>query len=224
MRKRAETPPYTRGSRGFTLIELLTSIAIIALLGAVAMPGINSAMQTAKMNAAMQNARQVTLGLRGYANDSGGVFPAGRNDSGDAIDSSNAAFRDLEAYIDDESIYAVAGSAWGSEAKNSSPYCDRGEVHWAYIAGLSTTSTSWYPLVVDGTDGSGTYTTEKGERGGIWKGRKAVVAKVDGSATTVRLQGKGDTRYIPRTDEGDQNALEVAAYMGRRAELLDPER
>ena len=222
--KNLPVPPKVRDQgRAFTLIELLTSIAIIALLGAVAMPGINSAMQTAKMNAAMQNARQVTIGLRGYANDSGGVFPAGNNDAGDPIDTSNAAFRDLESYIDDESVFAVAGSAWGAEAKNTSPYCDRGEVHWAYVAGLSTSSTSWYPLVVDGTDGSGTYTTERGERGGLWKGRKAVVANVDGSAKTVRLRGEGDVRYLPRVDEPDLNALEVGSYMGRRAELLDPE-
>jgi len=223
MKNQYPTNTPSPANRGFTLIELLTAISIISVLGAVAMPAINSALETARMNAAMQGARQIGLGLRGYADDSGGLYPGGENDEGESISTANAAFRDLAEYLDDERVFAVSGSAWGSEAKNGGTYCGSGECHFAYITGQTNTSTSWFPLVVDGTDGSGTYNRTKGERGGLWKGRKAIVTNIDGSARTVKLKGDDESRYIPRVDEPKQNALEVSSYMGRGAELLDPE-
>ncbi len=213
----------TTHARAFTLIELLTVITIIAVLAAVAVPGINTAMEMANASAGMQNARQIGIGLRGYAMDSGGLFPYEENDLGESITSSNAAFRDLIDYIDDERVYAARGSAWGAEADNKDPYCSPGEVHFSYVGGLDTSSKSWWPLVVDGTDGSGTYTREPGQRGGLRKGKKAVVLRVDGSAAAERLKGEDNARYLPRLGEEGQNALEVSGYMGSRARLLDPE-
>lgn len=216
-------PTLNGRRRGFTLIELLTVMSIIAVLGAVAMPVMKTAMEMAKISAAMQNARQVGIGLRAYAMDSGGIFPSGENDLGESITSSNAAFRDLIEYIDDERVYAVAGSAWGTEADNKDPYCSAGEVHFGYVAGLSTSSKSWWPLVVDGTDGSGSYNRDRGQRGGLWGGKKAVVARVDGSATTMKLKGDDNARYIPQLDNEGENALQVSSYMGSAAEYYDPE-
>lgn len=226
MRKPRKERLLTSGkslNTGFTLIELLTSVAIIATLAGVAMPGINAALNAAKISAATQQAGQVAIGLRAFSMDNGGYFPVGENDYGESVDTSNAAFRDLAEYIDDERIYAVKGSAWGAEVDNRNPYCSAGEVHWSYIAGLDSSSTSWWPLVVDGTDGDAHYVRDKGERGGQWKGKKAIVARVDGSAESIRLRGDDDARYMPRLDEESENALEVGAYMRRGAELLDPE-
>ncbi|MEQ1839537.1 MAG: prepilin-type N-terminal cleavage/methylation domain-containing protein, partial [Verrucomicrobiales bacterium] len=66
---------HHRLSRGFTLMELMTVTAIIAILSAVSFPGIKGAMRTAQMNAAVQNAKQVSTGLRNFANDFDGAFP-----------------------------------------------------------------------------------------------------------------------------------------------------
>jgi hypothetical protein len=78
-------------------------------------------------------------------------------------------------------------------------------------------------LIVDGTDGSGKYTRQSGNKGGCWEARKGIVVRVGGSAETTRLMGEEDSRYLPRYGYPEENALDVAAYMGETAKLLDPE-
>ena len=217
-----------RIASGFTLLELLTVVSIIGILASVAGPGLNHALMAAKANAAMQQARQIALGLRGFAADNGGVFPTGENAYGESISSSNAAFRDLLDYVEDESVFAVKGSNWGSEADNkmssASEYIQAGENHFAYISGLDTMSKSTWPLVVDGTDGKGTFTTDRKQKGGLWKGKRGVMVRCDGSGSVKRLgrSKSGNGRFLPRADEPQENALDTA-YMGEGVELLDPE-
>ena len=202
-------------------------IAIIGLLAGVAGPGLNNAMKAAQANAAMQKARQIALGIRGYSLDNGGEFPGGENIYGESITTSNDAFRDLFDYVEDESVFAVKGSNWGAKADNRmstpSQFLEPGENHFAYVAGLNSTSRSVFPLIVDGSDGQGTYTTERGERGGLWGGQRGVMVRCDGSGSVERLvQSKGGTkRFLPRMDEPTENALDLS-YAGDGVELLDP--
>ena len=217
-----------RTQSAFTLLELLTVVSIIGVLAGVALPGLNNAMASARANSAMQQARQIALGMRAFADDHGGVFPEGENSYGEQIGSANAAFRDLFDYVDDEQTFVVKGSNWGAEADEKmdtpSEYLEAGENHFSYIAGLSTSSKSRWPLIVDGTDGSGTYSTDRNTRGGVRGGKRAVVVNCDGSGQVARL-GKskgGDTRFLKRLGEPEENALDVS-YMGSGVELLDPE-
>jgi prepilin-type N-terminal cleavage/methylation domain-containing protein len=216
-------------TRAFTLIELLTVTAIIAILSAATFPGIKGAMRSSQMNAATQNAKQVATGLRTYAADYDGVYPGTIDpDTEEEFTNSNEVFRLLiPEYLDTERIFTVPGSAWAEKADGRfDEVADRltaGENHWAYIAGLTTTSRSDWPLVVDGTNGSGTYTSEAGTKGGTWEGRKTIVVRVGGSAEAVRLMGDETSRYLPRYGYPEENALEVNAYMGDGAALLDPE-
>lgn len=212
----------------FTLIELLVVISIIAILAGIAAPVYQTAMLTAKVNAAMNKARQVGFALRMYSNDSDGALPGGKNDYGEPITTSNDAFRGLiPAYLDTESVFVVTGSKAGATADNrispESSILERGENHWAYISGLSGTSNSGYPLIVDHTDGSGYYSDKENTVGGTWRGTKAVVIRVDNSAATVKLLGTGAKRYIPRFDERTKNALQTD-YMGQDVKLLEPQR
>jgi len=212
----------------FTLIELLVVISIIAILAGIATPVYQTAMLTARINAAMNKARQVGFGLRMYSNDNEGALPSAKNDKGEPISTSNDAFRTLvPAYLDSESVFFVSGSKAGAAADNrvspESRILERGENHWAYVAGLSSTSNSGYPLIVDHTDGSGYYTDKENTLGGTWKGTKAVVIRVDNSASTVKLLGTGAKRYIPRHDERSKNALQTD-YMGDNIKLLEPAR
>jgi prepilin-type N-terminal cleavage/methylation domain-containing protein len=211
----------------FTLIELLVVISIIAILAGVAMPVYTTAMRTARMNAATANGRSIVLALRLYAEDNGGVFPAGKNTCDEPIVSANDAFRSLlPTYCDNEAIFAVPNSKAGPKVDGKieapSQILARGENHWAYVAGLSTTSNSTWPLVIDHTDGSGQYATDETALGGVWRGTHAIVIRTDGSAGKVALLGAGAKRYLPRTEDKSLNALQVADYMGEGTKLLEP--
>ena len=212
----------------FTLIELLTVTAIIAVLSAAIFPGVKASMRNAQMNAAMQNARQVAMSLRNYAGDFEGAFPPAFNpETEEEFSNSNQVFRGLfPDYVDSERVFAVTGSAWGPLADGrmdeESEVLEPGENHWAYIAGLTNTSRSDWPLLVDGTNGSGGYSSVQTEKGGLWEGSKGIVVRVGGSAETVRLKGDDGDRYLPRYGYPEENALELEAYMGDRPKLLDP--
>ena len=101
---------------------------------------------------------------------------------------------------------------------------ERGENHWAYISGLSSSSNSMWPLIVDHTDGSGFYTDKETEFGGTWKGAKTIVVRADISAAAIKLIGTGSKRFMPRFDDRSKNALDLKDYMGDGAKLLEPAR
>jgi prepilin-type N-terminal cleavage/methylation domain-containing protein len=213
-------------SGAFTLIELLVVITIIAILAGVCMPVYQNAIMNGQETAALQNARQIGLAMRTYANDQGGAYVSGSNSYGEPIKTSNDAFRSLiPAYLDNEQVFTVPNSKDGPKADNkidpSTEILKPGENHYAYIEGLSETSNSLWPLIVDGGNAQGQYTTVQGDLGGVWKGTKAIVINTDGSAHLIPLQGTGTTRYIPRFDDPTQDELQLS-YMGSSAQLLEP--
>lgn len=63
-------------TRGFTLIELLVVIAIIAILAAILFPAFASARSSARRAACSSNMKQIYYGLRMYAQEFDGAFPA----------------------------------------------------------------------------------------------------------------------------------------------------
>ena len=210
----------------FTLIELLVVITIIAILAGVCLPVYQAAILSGQEVAALQNARQIGLAMRAYSNDSGGAYVSDTNSYGEPIKTSNDAFRSLiPNYLDNEQVFAVARSKDGPKADNKmDPVAEilkPGENHYAYIEGLSSSSNSLWPLIVDGANAQGKYTNVEGDLGGVWKGTKAVVINTDSSAHLATLLGPATSRYIPRFDDPAQDELEIS-YMGSSAHLLEP--
>jgi prepilin-type N-terminal cleavage/methylation domain-containing protein len=217
----------SRHSAAFTLIELLVVISIIAILAGIATPVFAAVMINGRQAAALASAKQIALALRVYASDHDGAYPATRNTYDEEILTANDAFRSLfPAYLDNEKVFTVGGSKAGATADNRmdepAQMLTRGENHWAYVEGLNTSSNSNWPLLVDHTDGSGTFGKQEGELGGTWKGTKAIVVRTDGSGAIEPLLGGGDKRYLPRFNDKSKNALQLADYMGESVRLLEP--
>jgi prepilin-type N-terminal cleavage/methylation domain-containing protein len=225
--KPERSPVMNKSNRAFTLIELLVVICIIAVLAGLLTPALQTAMQNGKMTNAMNNARQIGLALRMFANDNDGNYPQTTNSYGENINTSNDAFRSLvPTYIDNEKIFALAGSKAGPSADNNiedaAHILAPGENYWAFVSGLNSSANSNWPLVVDSDNGSGYYVKEPNTMGGMWGGTKAIVINTDGSSHITPLKGTGDQRYIPRFDDPTKNALTVTDYMGTGVQLLEP--
>ena len=89
--------------------------------------------------------------------------------------------------------------------------------------GLTDKASPNLPLVVDGTDGTGHYVTDPKKRGGVWKGKSAVVVHLDNSGSLETLAGPNNARFIPRAqDDRTHNLLDAAYLADHKARLLDP--
>ncbi len=64
---------------GFTLLELLVVISIISVLTALLLPAVSRAKTRARRATCMNNLRQISLGVRMYADDSNDAFPPATN-------------------------------------------------------------------------------------------------------------------------------------------------
>jgi prepilin-type N-terminal cleavage/methylation domain-containing protein len=214
-------------SSAFTLIELLVVIAIIAILASIALPVFSSVQERGKQTKDMSNGKQIVLGLKQFAVDHNGVFPnkapgdvaSSDYDAGalplDGSTFSNDAFWWLfPNYLTSEDIFSVGGSAWSPNPPNNildpaanSTRVDTlaaAECGYEYITALNDTSNPQFPLVMDaGTDtgeGDVLYTNVQSDKGGVWKGKKAIIIFVDGSGSvqTVNDQTSQVAAFVKR--------------------------
>lgn len=189
--------PVASREGGFTLIELLVVIAIIAILASIALPVFSSVQERGKQTKDMSNAKQIATACKVYAGDHDGKFPNQNGQVSPPVDlvfgagnTSNQAFASLvPEYISQEKIFYLAGSAWSPTVpdENTTAAANRLEAstnNYAYMFGLTDTANPSYPLVFDAPVAAATtYSINPASKGGVWKGKKAVVIHTDISAS-----------------------------------------
>jgi prepilin-type N-terminal cleavage/methylation domain-containing protein len=180
---------------GFTLIELLVVISIIAVLAGIALPVYTTVQERGAQTKDLSNAKQIALACKLYAADHDGLFPDKDGQAADppvtaltAASTSNQAFACLvPSYLATEKLFYLAKSAWSAtvpDEDTSAPAkrCEAGTNNFAYELGLSETSHPSFPLIADAPKAGGSmaeYSTVQTDKGGIWKGKKAIVIRCD---------------------------------------------
>ena len=215
MERASLTTPGTR-----TAVMRLGLIVLLAVAGSVFLlyladelrPG-SRFRPPSRITAATLQGTRIAKALRLYAEDHEGRFPVGR-------EGATHAFRELIAggYLADETPFYVPGSAWHDEAPQKKPdnnigtkpdfarALERGENHWAYVSGLTADNDPKLPLMADGfVEGEpGRYTDDPSKKGGLWKGRRAIIVFVDGSALASPISAKDGFRVLKRKKDGSQ--------------------
>ena len=197
-------PMIKRNTSAFTLIELLVVISIIALLAGIALPVFSQVQERGAQTKDLSNAKQIGLACKLYASDNDGLFPVAAG-----AGASNDAFAKLiPQYVPTEKIFYLAKSKWtpslpdeqfGTQADGTPAATNlaTGENNFAYVNNLTDTSNANFPLIADGFSASaGTYSNDETAKGGVWKGKKAIVIRADLSGSvekcnnTYKVMGK----------------------------------
>lgn len=220
-----------RSAAAFTLIELLVVISIIAVLAGIALPVYTQVQERGAQTKDLSNAKQIALGLKLYAGDNDGLYPV-------AVESSNDAFAKLvPQYIPTEKIFYLAKSKWtptppdevfgtGSDGAPASTNLDTGENHFAYVNNLTDTSNPNFPLIADGfaAGSPGTYTNDETAKGGVWKGKKAIVVRADLSASVEKCNNAFKVMGKTGAQGGDQDifAPNSTTWLGELQRPVNP--
>lgn len=202
----------TSKTNAFTLIELLVVISIIAILAGIALPVFGEVQTRGAQTKALSNAKQVGLACKLFAQDYNGNFPLYTDPirkTGEPADANAALQTLIPDYLPDKTVFQIPKSAYCRNVGKSATQpteLGSGENEWAYVLGLTDTSNARWPLLADGfASGSDYYVADEAQPGGVWKGKKAVVIRVDisGAVETNYRSGTGaSARYtVKRSDE-----------------------
>jgi prepilin-type N-terminal cleavage/methylation domain-containing protein len=213
----------------FTLIELLVVIAIIAVLASIALPVFSTVQERGSQTKDLSNAKQIALACKLYAADNDGKYPDKDGTSAadpqppiTASDTSNKAFALLVPnYLPAEKLFYLGKSAWSTKVPDEkmTTEADRCEVstnNFAYEMGLTEISNPSFPLIADAPNTGGTsavYSTDPTKKGGVWKGKKAIVVRVDQSGTveTCKVNAAAQTSNVLGPTGGATNTDIFAA-------------
>jgi prepilin-type N-terminal cleavage/methylation domain-containing protein len=208
----------------FTLIELLVVISIIAVLASIALPVFTSVQERGFQTKDLSNAKQIGLACKLYAADHDGLFPDKDGQGADpavtpltASDTSNKAFANLvPLYLPSEKLFYLGKSKWSTlvpDEDTSTPAkrCEASSNNFAYEWGLTEVSNPSFPLIADAPNTGGAdavWVTDQATKGGVWKGRKAIVVRCDqsGNVETCLVNVPAGTSTIVGPTGGAANA------------------
>jgi prepilin-type N-terminal cleavage/methylation domain-containing protein len=211
----------------FTLVELLVVIAIIAVLASIALPVFSFVQERGAQTKDLANAKQIALACKLYAADNDGKYP----DKDGTVDppvpltsssTSNQAFALLiPTYLPTEKLFYLGKSAWSPtlpDEKTALPAdrCEASTNNFAYEMGMTETSHPGFPLIADApfSGGAGAvYKTDQTQKGGIWKGKKAIVIRCDqsGIVETCKVNAAAGTATVEGPTGGATNSDIFAA-------------
>ena len=207
----------------FTLIELLVVIAIIATLASIALPVFTQVQERGSQTKDLSNAKQIGLACKLYATDNDGKYPDKDGQTDDppvtaltATDTSNQAFACLVPnYLPTEKLFYLGKSAWSPKVpdeKTALPAdrCEASSNNFAYELGMTESSNPSFPLIADAPSTGGTsavYKTDQTAKGGVWRGKKAVVVRCDQSGTieTCKVDTTAGTSNVLGPTGGSTN-------------------
>jgi prepilin-type N-terminal cleavage/methylation domain-containing protein len=197
-------------SSAFTLIELLVVIAIIAILASIALPVFSSVQERGRQTKDMSNGKQIALGLKQFAVDHNGSFPnklpgdvtstnydAGALPLATGAKSNDAFWWLFPNYLSAEDIFSTPATGWCPSPPDNTmdaatdiarvDTLKAGECGYYYVTALVDTANPQFPLLGDAgaAEGVQEYTNVQTDKGGVWKGKKAVVIFVDGSGQVM---------------------------------------
>lgn len=203
-----------RKNSAFTLIELLVVISIIAILAALLFPNFGSIIGKTKMTGQMTNGKNIFTSMVNYANTDDYPIYKDKEDPNTKVTDTNGAFEILlkGGYLDDKKILFQNGSAWCKKQVNDANTAQQvlaGECDWCYVVGLNRTSarSNWPILCNAFSPGTTYYVKDVGQKGGEWKGTRAVVVYCGGNAEIVDTLEKGSNYIVRRPDKVQSDAF-----------------
>jgi type II secretory pathway pseudopilin PulG len=197
---------------GFSIIEMVIVAFVMIVLIGLTIPAAFRVQTQAVQMKDLNNGKQIYLGLKLFATDNDGRFPWANYDAAfggpattGSISNANAAYQNIcPQYVQLRAIFYVANSVWTprvpDENATTAPLTQPGENAYAYVPGLTTNSNPNFPLLADAFSSTiGVYSRTLGEKGSLWKGKSALVVRVDGATRfepcnpkTLRIPGEAD--------------------------------
>ena len=219
---------------------MVGAVVLAALVG-VSVPAFSETAARAARTRSLARAKQIGLALKLFAGDNDGTYPCdGTPELLQKPTTSNATFAALfPTYVTSEEIFGDELSAYQTHKPDNvidNPYTghpvktlEPGENVYAYLMGLTDASDPRFPLVFDGTDGTGYYTADEKARGGVGGGVEVIVIHLDNGGELEPLAGPPNLRFVPLGKElaaklaaqPDDNLLDAKLY-GKDVRLLDP--
>jgi len=212
-------PPKLRIScnqKGLTLREVVVLLFVVAALLFVVIRGLKTTASKALQTKSFNKAKEIGFACKAFGSDHEGQYPSyvfvnGTTTKTRISDYSNTAFDQLlPTYLQTIQPFHLATSAWTPtvmvdptdatmQAGKSLP---AGSNEWAYVAGLRDTSDPRFPLIADGFADlhRHDYRTIETTRGGVWRGRSAIVVFADDSAQVIECDPW--THRVPGSPNG----------------------